>query len=279
MKKPSLILKDHLLVPVSATGARIAEIRRQESRREGSAILDGQFVMLVSYLESMQKEVLKYYLKHHPEKLSEKKSIDIDKSLLAASYSLVERLASAYVERLPSQRLQELFFDALGLVRPASDQAVAAVRKRRNKLVHANLSVDLKQESARGDHISFDNLSDALAACDTYVADIENQVSRLYARCTRLSVLKKLWRYTFLTPLCASFDDYWAADSDKDRLIGFKTTRVEEGLSHSERFMLGIWRSQVSPYNVEFVNMASLGDRMRACLYMFLQLQEDIFMY
>ena len=59
MKKPVLIIKDNLLMPIQATERRISEINKEMASTGNPVILNGLFLMAVSYIESMQKEVLK----------------------------------------------------------------------------------------------------------------------------------------------------------------------------------------------------------------------------
>jgi hypothetical protein len=281
MKKPTLIIRDNLLMPIVATEARVAEIEHEISLRPSPVVLNGLFLMLVSYVESMQKSVLTHYLKYQPEEIPVKKTMEIDKAVLVANedFYLVEHLISEFLRGMSYPQFSEVFFKTLGIKKPRNESKISEIKKRRNEVIHKNLRMNFKHKRTLYEQISPSYLSSSLDEYTVYLSSLKSSLSDKYAKCTKLNALRELWHYTFATPLCAVFEDFWHIDTDKDSIVGYKSARGEANLSHSETFMLGIWRSQVSGYKVDFLNMASLDEDTQYCLYTFLKLSNDIFMY
>ena len=281
MKKPVLIVNDNLLMPIRATESRIGEIKKEMCSTSNPVILNGLFLMAVSYIESMQKEVLTYYLKYDPHKIPRKKTIEIDKNILAENegFHLIESLVSEYIDKMPYWQFMKIFYEALKIKKPGNIQAVEGIKKRRNELIHDNMQVDFKQKRVTHIHLDSDYLAHSIDEYGKYLDSLKLEISKRYGKCTRINALNSLWHYTFRTPLCANFEDYWHIDMQSDSISGHKISKDESSLSHSEKFMLGIWRSQVAACKVDFINTASLGQHMQSCIYMFLKLSNDIFMY
>ncbi|MFH0801428.1 MAG: hypothetical protein V2A78_03455 [bacterium] len=282
MKKPVLIVKDNLLMPIFAMEGRTSEIQKEMDCASSSpVVLNGLFLMLVSYFESMRKEVLQYYLKYEPDRIPTKKTIEIDKNILIENegFRLIECLVSEYINRMPNWQFIQIFYEVLKIKKPEIEQSIDEIKKRRNELIHDNMQVDFKQSTVLHKSIDSDYLAHALGEYNQYLAYLRTEISRVYNKCTKVNALKSLWHFIFRTPLCANFEDYWHIDSEQDCLVGCKTPEYEVNLSHSEKFMIDIWRSQVRTGNVGFLNMASLDQRTQSCLYMFLKLSNDIFLY
>ena len=141
------------------------------------------------------------------------------------------------------------------------------------------MQVNFKQQSITEKYIASEYLTSYLEEYENYIDDLKLKISRKYGKFTRIKALNSLWHYTFRTPLCAKFEDYWHIDLQSDSIVGYKQPEYENSLSLSEKFMLDIWRSQLSDYKVNFINIASLDQHTQSCLYIFLKLSKDIFMY
>lgn len=280
MNKPLIILKDNLLLPILATETRISEIKDEVNQNITNVSLNGLFVMLVSYIESMQKEIITYYLKYRPDKILEK-SIIIDKTTIIANedFYLLESIVEDYISKMPYWQLSELFYKALGITKSRNENKIKTIKDKRNDLIHRNLEVNFKRKEIQQDFIGTDYLLDCLIEYEKYLFEMKSKIIESYAGCTKINALKNLWHYTFKTPLCASFSDYWYLDEEKDIINGCKHPEIESSLSSSEKFMLNVWRSQVCGCKVDFLNMASIGGHFQNCLYMFLKLSNDIFLY
>lgn len=273
-------MKDYLLMPILATEARVDEIRKELKSNPTNVSRNGLFLMLVSYPESMQKEIIKYYLKYNPEKISGD-SIEIDKAILVGNedFYLLETIVENYIDRMPYWKLSKLFYDVLKIRKPTNESEIKIIKNRRNELIHKNLEVNFKRKEIRQDFIDKLYLENCLNEYGKYLIDIKTDISEVYVNHSKINVLKDLWSYTFETPLCSNFYDYWYVDNEKDSILGCKHPEIEGGLSSSEKFMLEIWRSQVCGGKVEFLNLASIGRHFQNCLYSFLKLSNDLFLY
>lgn len=280
MKRPLILIKDNLIMPIQATKVRVDEIIEESSKTKNGVALNGLFLMLISYIESMQKEILIHFLKYRPEELPNK-PLEIDKSILIESedFDLLGELLSDQVAKMPYWRMNKLFYEALKIKKPKNESEIQEIKKRRNSLIHKNLKINFKAKEVQFDHISDTYLLKCLKEYESYLSELELAISETFTDCTKLRVLKSLWLYTFQTPLCANFSDYWHIDEESDSLLGFKHSKNEADLSSSEVFMLEIWRTQVCGGKVNFPNMASIGKRTQNCLYLFLKLSNDIFHY
>lgn len=231
MTRPLIVLKDNLLMPILATEARIAEIN-DELDNANAVNCNGLFLMLVSYIESMKKEVLTYYLKHQPEKLPAS-SIEVDKSVLVEyeDFYLLEHIISEHIEKMPYWRLSKLFFEVLGIKKPDNDKSIQNIKQRRNDLIHNNLKVDFKRKEVRQDSVDPKFLSECIAEYITYLDSLKSEISKVYCKCSKLNSIRNLWFYTFKTPLCGVFESYWYIDNENDALFGCKRPDIEHGLS------------------------------------------------
>ncbi|WP_373494338.1 hypothetical protein [Aquiflexum sp.] len=280
MNRPLILIKDNLLKPILATEERVNEICKESKRPINGVVLNGLFLMLVSYIESMQKELIKYFLKYRPDKFPDK-FLKLEKTVLLDNedFDLLEELITTYIDKMPYWRLSKIFYEALEIKKPHNEIKIQKIKDRRNSLIHNNLKVDFKKQKVQHDHINEDYLAESLNEYEKYLSELKSAISESYLKCSKLQALENLWLYTFRTPLCSNFLDYWIIDEQNDSLLGCKRPDIEKDLSSSEIFMLEIWRTQVCGGKVKFPNMASIDKHYQNCLYLFLKLSKDIFLY
>ena len=241
MDKPIIILKEYLVMPILATEVRVGEIRKELKPNATNVNLNGLFLMLVSYVESMQKEIIKYYLKYQPEKISGN-CIKVDKTILVGNedFYLLERIVANHIDKMPQWKLSKLFYEVIKIKKPLNENKIQIFKNRRNELIHKNLKVNFKQNEIHQDFIDPLYLKNCLDEYEKYLIDIKEMISKTFINFSKLNLLKNLWDYTFETPLCSNFPDYWYIDPEKDRITGCKHTETEGSLSSSEKFMLEI---------------------------------------
>jgi len=207
--------------------------------------------------------------------------MEIDKTLLTVNedFYFIEHIASDAVRRMSYPQFTETFYKVLRIKRPGNESIIGEIKQKRNEVIHKNLKMNFKHKKPEHEHINPEYLTYSLNEYTVYLNSLKTEISSRYAKCTRLNALRELWHYTFATPLFAVFKKFWHIDTDSDTIVGYKTVESEANLSHTEAFMLSIWRSQVSNCKLDFINMSSLGNHMQFCLYAFLKLSNDIFMY
>jgi|GEM_PF-2055885 len=282
--KPILVIKDHLLLPVKNTMEQCKNILGTAKDARGNPILlNGLYLMAVAYVESMQREILAYYFTHNPARIKKGENgnkISVSKQALFGSegFSLIENLARDYVTELRYNELLKEFNANLGIT-SNNDEAIKKIQRSRNDLMHFNTSYNYKQKKTSEQNVTYAKLVSDIETYQDYLISVEQSISSKFVRNTKIKALENLWHYTFQTPLCGNFEAYWQVDRDKDTITRCLNTEVEGSLSSSEKFMLSIWRSQWNNRPMEFINMASLVGRGQNCLYLFLKLMNDIFIY
>ena len=280
MKKPKLVYIENLLMPITATQKRLEDIKIALLTEKSNLDINGYFLMLVSYVESMQKEIIKHYLKYQPEKITDK-NIEVDKSILSENddFTLVEHIISNYIDNIPYWKLSKLFYEVLKIDKPSNQNIIEEIKKRRNELIHNNLKIDFKHKRIHSDYITKQYLIESIKYYEENIQEIKLNIRNRYSYLTRIKLLKELWSYSFSTPLCSNFEEFWYLNYEKDSIEGYKNPKQELSLSQSETFLLQIWRSQVTQYKVDFFNMSSLDKHSQYCLYTFLKISNDIFLY
>ena len=130
------ILKNNLLMPL-ATKNRINEIKEEINSVNSPVIINGLFLMLVSYLESMRKEILRYYLKYFPEKINKEK-IEISINIIRENrdFYLIESFVSEYIEKISNSQILKIFYRALDIKEPDKDlnNNIKNIQEKRNQL-------------------------------------------------------------------------------------------------------------------------------------------------
>ena len=281
-KKPNLLLKNNLLFPLNETEKRMLEIEKESTKETSEVVINGLYIMAVSYLESMIREILTYYLKHYPKKIPGNK-VKIDKNKVGKyeDFDFLEKIISDHLKMMSFKDLGRSFFKILDIKKPHKIiKEIVEIKDMRNSLVHNNLTVDYKMKIAKnGKNIGKKKLNSCIRTYMDFIDVIRGEINKKYSAFTRINLFKKLWDYTFKTPLCANIEDYWVLDKKKDIIFAIKHPSQEKSLSHSEKFLLDIWRGQLNNYKVEFLNMSSLGSHAQSCLYLFLKVSNDLFMY
>ena len=176
----------------------------------------------------------------------------------------------------------DMFYNELDIPKPDSklNKEVIDIRSTRNELVHKNLQLDYKKKRIRElNHLDKNIIEKYLGIYNKYLNHIQLSISERYAEYSKLNALRKLWHYTFSTPLCEKFEDYWYIDEESDAIQGYKNPEKAVGLSSSERFLLDIWKSQVTYHDVKFINWTSISKEVKSKMFLFLKLSNDIFLY
>ena len=279
-KPPSIIIFNNLILPIAATEKRITEIKEEVKQNATKVSLNGLFLMLVSYIESMQKEILKYFLKYRPDKIPDK-TIKLNTDSLTAyeNFHFIEDILEEYLDKIQHWQLSEYFYETLNIEPPTNESKIKAIKFKRNHIIHHNTRINYKHKEIDSDSVDSEYILNCAFEYEEYLSHLKSEIITQYASCTKINALKRLWYYTFTTPLCANFSDYWYVDEKNDLIVGCKFPTMGDSLSSSEKFLLDIWRSQVCNRDVKFLNMASLDLDSQNCLYMFLKLSNDIFMY
>ena len=218
--------------------------------------------MLVSYIESMQKEILKYFLKYRPDKIPDK-TIKLNTDSLTAyeNFHFIEDILEEYLDKIQHWQLSEYFYETLNIEPPTNESKIKAIKFKRNHIIHHNTRINYKHKEIDSDSVDSEYILNCAFEYEEYLSHLKSEIITQYASCTKINALKIL------------------VDEKNDLIVGCKFPTMGDSLSSSEKFLLDIWRSQVCNRDVKFLNMASLDLDSQNCLYMFLKLSNDIFMY
>jgi hypothetical protein len=219
--------------------------------------------MAVASVETMICDTLKYYLSVIPQKI-EKEQLSVTKDdLLAHQFDLVEVQVGKLLHSLgykPIGEMLDYFCHTLSLA--AKADALAAplleVKATRNILLHNSLVVngaylELAGPSRRamraGQTLKIDQsyLAASVGVLRAFVAEIRQLISEKYADYTKLAAIRRLWAFTFDSPVMP-FDDFWIVNEEEDRISFRKRGEYEDGISGSETALLGVWRAHFSGY-------------------------------
>src|SRR5690606_37458747 len=214
---------DVLLIPIFATKSRIVEISNELKTGHSQVLVNSLFLTLVSYMEAMQKEIIIYYLKYHPEKIASKK-FDVRVEIISTkeSFEVLEEIISEYVDSIPTWDRFKMLVNVLGIQKPPDSiySELYNISATRNKLIHKNLMVSRK-------HVAISNIIDieleyfyeSIISYDKFIDHIIESISRKYSEYSKVQALKNLWHFMFETNLCANFEDYWYIDEKSDTIL------------------------------------------------------------
>jgi len=272
-----LIFKKNLLHPVVIAITQIQELKYQvENEKLSQIINDSVFVMSFSIIESMFKNSLIYYLSYCPEKFH-KKEINISKQTLSETddFDFLKRVIGQQLNVSNIMELIDNYFKVLNIKKPPEDllNRLKNSKTLRNSIIHNRTVVDFKRGAFT--NTESENIINCFLDILNFLEHIKNEIELKYKENTRLNVLKYLWQLEFWP----EFEIFWYIGQKDDTIDGYKKPSIEGSLSHSETFFLGLWRSQLTNYKVEFLNMSSLDSFSQSYLHLFLRISNDLFMY
>ena len=264
-----LILKKNLLFPVKIAKDQIEELKRLvEGNGFPQIIADSIFVMSFSIIESMLKNTLMYYLSYCPEKLP-KNEVSISKQRLTETddFNFLRKIIGQEISLLRFGPLADMYFKVLGLKMPHGDvlTRLKNSKRLRNAIIHQRTSIDFKAKIAES--LENRNVLNCLTDLVEFLENIKGEIEARYKENTKINVLKYLWKQEFWP----DFEIFWYIDQENDLIAGFRNPDIEKVLSPSEQFFLGVWRSQLTTYKVDFLNMSSLDSFSQSYLHLFLR--------
>ncbi len=256
---PCLLIHRNLKKPISSAIVQIMELQKRVKPEEKDKILlHGIVVLGLAYYEVGLADSLRYYLRHFPYKLKDSEIKFSKDVFIGEQFDLLERAIDKFITSAAYKNFREFqkAFVETTSIKPSWDEddvaKVQEFRARRNLLIHNGLIVnDAYQESSgldkppeKSDRLSVDSkyIGEAFAALLRILAQIEASLDKTYRHYTRIKAVKELWSYLFKSPVMP-FEDFWIVDEGDDSIKYCRTSPYEDGLSGSEKRMLGLWRS------------------------------------
>lgn len=297
-KTPILLTIRKLKKPILLTKDKLKNIERQLSDDDfNETVLQGLFVLSISFFEIMLSDTLKYYLINFPQKL-DKSELNFSKDDVLSHFTNTKLLALQIDKKINSmfyERLDEVlkyFLKSLSINEKPINQnhidKIIEIKETRNLLLHNNLIVNssyiekagkLKRANRVDDKLKItkDYLNDSLINITEIISEIESRIDFKYSKYTKIKALKELWNFMFSSPIMP-FDDFWTVSEQSDGIIVAKKSPLESQISNSERMFLGMWRTHFNQ-NTEYLNnfsMYSLDTTHQEKILYFLSIVDDI---
>lgn len=288
MKKPNLLIKKDLVVPINQALDRIEKIRERKASSEDQIILEGLFVLAVSSFENSLSDTLKIYLNSFPYKLDSKIENLTKEDLLEGDP--LDKVINSKINSISYKNLKEMldyFLKTIAL--PESSipsnlfENLLEIKATRNLLIHNNLIVNSQYIESSGTKyrsinpgerlkIDQDYLFKSITTLRDILQKIVDQIFIKYQKYTYLHAVKKLWEFMFPTPVM-QFENEWVLDEDHDLIHSYnKESSRRNNLSGSEELLFGIWLSHFegNGINTNCMNFYKLGNGNRKKLAYFL---------
>ena len=281
MKKPILLTKYELLVPISQALERLESIRQRKANNEDSIILEGLFVLANSTFENSIYDTLRILIKQIPDKIdikNENISKDIllsgdplkqtiERRIINISYNSLKEVINYFIKitSIPERNIIADYYDKL-----------CEIKASRNLLLHNNLVINSiyletaginKRSSTVGQklHITQNYLYDSIVVFRDILSTFKEELEVKYNDYTRLNAVRRLFKFIFDTPIM-NFDNEFTCDEQNDRILRYNEDRSRrDGLSHSEEIYFSIWMSHLrgTGINLNGGNFFTLDDSNR----------------
>jgi len=266
-EKPNLLILENLLRPAELTASGISEIAGEAKEPDiADVVRHGLFVLAVAHVETMLSDTLKYYLSVIPQKI-EKENLSVSKDeLLAHQFDLVEVQIEKLLQGLFYKSIDDIlaYFCSVLSLDAKADNLSAPLREIKatrnillhNKLVSNSAYIELAGENRRvaraGENLKItpSYLTGSVDTLLLFVAKVNRLIRAKYKDYTRLAAIKRLWAFTFKSPVMP-FEDFWVFDEKADRLSFRKKGKHEDCISGSEAAFLNVWRAHFSGYTTD----------------------------
>lgn len=261
MDKPKLFVCNKIIKYFLTTEGKFQEIRNKITDANDELVIQGLFILLISFFENMMSDALSYFLQQFPEKIPKEK-YRIDKKLVIESLypkNIISNIAEQEISELTYKSIKEFlekFVDYLALEITFDDKQLNTlneIKETRNLLLHNNLRVnttyllktgDFAREKVENVKLKLDAeyVKTAIAVLAGFLNDIRKSIIRKYQQYTSIKAAEELWYFMFHSAVMI-FEDYWILDKEQDKIAGLKKCKYERGLAASEASLLSLWRT------------------------------------
>ncbi|MCG8828978.1 hypothetical protein G1J88_11365 [Tenacibaculum dicentrarchi] len=258
MKKPILLIRKELILPIEQALERIEKIRQRKVNNVDSIILEGLFTLGISSFEHSLIDTLRTLFTHIPDKLDLKtESITkdelingeplrktIENKVNSVSYKNISEILKYFADitEIPNNLISELELNSL-----------IELKATRNLLIHNNLKINSIYEDTAGPNsrvnesyngqlnITQDYLFESIVILKGILQKFKNELLIKYKSFTKVKATENLFKYIFPTPIL-HFEDVFEINKDEDKVGNLKSNEdYKIGISGSETFLLGMW--------------------------------------
>jgi len=260
MKKPQLFICNKLVKHFLTAEEKLQEIQTKINNVHDELIIQGLFILSVSFFENLLSDALSYFLQKFPEKIP-KENYKITKNLaIETAYikNILNNIVEQEISSLTYKPIKEIlneFVEYLALKISFDDDQVNVlneIKETRNLLLHNNLLVNaiyllkagnLAREKTENKKLKLDSnyVKNALVVMNIFLDDIKKSIVEKYAQYTYIKAAEELWYFMFHSDVM-KFEDYWHIDVHGDKIPALKKCKYESGLSTGETTLLSLWR-------------------------------------
>jgi len=285
LKIPSLITIYELERPAILAKEQLLNITQSLQVSNGDDyIVKGLFSLAISQLETMLGDLLINILQFYPEKLqiikqpaqdqrTEQLGVGHDQMLKGDMIrqvieSTVNRLAYSSLDNFFAKFVKVFAFDSDALKLDQVIDELIEYKETRNLLLHNSLKVNeiylkktkgIKRAETSGKKIpvDIDYVEKALMLITELVESIIIQLRIKYGKFTVLPLLKKLFTFSFSSPII-KFEEFCKLNEAEDIYDG--PFNFPEGRSSSENIYLEFWRAQRTAAPLETYSLVRLSN-------------------
>jgi hypothetical protein len=291
---PNLLIVTKLVEPIDRSIKNILESKDHLKPDLIKVCLHGIFVMTVSSMEFMLSDVLKYFLKSFPQKITTSE-FKYDKDDFFDNYfNLLERTIDNLENSLSYKSFKDYFGQFLKYLsiewnefQESYGRYVQEIKASRNLLLHNNLIIndqyiesagDMKRSNGKGGKIKidYDYVVQSIDKIIIFENKLKEHIITKYKEYTKINANKNLWMFMFQSPVMP-YEDYWICDKKADRIIAFKEGRYEKALSSTETIRLGLWRAHFTgdSSHIRFFHMRRFDRHIHEKVLFFLSIARD----
>lgn len=273
---PNLITIYELEKPLFYAYTEIENISNEIANKELSDyIIKGLFTLVIAHFETMLSDFSKKVLQFYPQKLSIIKKENIALSVNNLNNGeLIEQIIDNEINRIFYSNLNEqirILQDISGVQINSNildiDNLIE-IKETRNLLLHNNLIVNdlylnktkgVKRAHKKGDVINIDKeyFEKSILHILRILEDITNQVRDKYQHNSLISLLEKVWRFTFKNEMI-KIEDFCTLNYEKDTIDG--PFNFPTFLSSSEKTYMEFWKTQRMGSQIENLAMVHLSN-------------------
>lgn len=230
--------------------------------------IKGQFSLALAYFETMLNDLMIKNLQFFPQKITllkrksgesrrESKEISVSQEIINNG-SVIETIIEHEIQKIGYENIETILgcflniFSIEGRVAIENMDQLIEIKETRNLLIHNNLLVNdaylrktksIKRALKAKKYIEIDKnyALESLTLISKITEDIVSELRNKYGKFTLLSMLKKLWRYTFKFE-GIKFEEFCTLNYDKDIYDG--PFNFPNWISSSEVTFMEFWQAQ-----------------------------------
>ncbi len=244
---PNLLIATNLIKPIDISSKYLCKAKNSLRHDTEQILVHGAFVLSVASMEVRVTDALRYYLINFPQNLPTTFKFEKDE-FFENYFGLLERRIDNYIHALAYESFESYFKKFLTHLsiewndfQDSFGKDLQEIKSKRNLLLHNGKAVH-GNRSVQSE-INYDYVIGSIDKIINFEEELKSRINEKYKEYTKINANKKLWKFMFESPVM-TYDDYWHYDEINDHIHALKKSKYEDGLSGSEKILLGLWRNQ-----------------------------------